>query len=131
MVGTVTARVCVLPVVGSELPTDSDAAVVVEYVDDVRGDTLDAVDKDVGQSCVHSGSAEVWPDLHDERSVRSFLVWPVAVLSVFLSYEVGDDRFSPVVDSPVPFPCPVDFLCMLLGGDIRMAKAGPQAEVWD
>ena len=32
---TVTARVSVLPVVGSELPADSDAAVVVtEYVDD-------------------------------------------------------------------------------------------------
>ena len=40
MVGTVTARVSVLPVVGSEFPTVSDAAVVVtEYVDDIRGDT--------------------------------------------------------------------------------------------
>ena len=119
----------VLPVVGSELPTDSDAAVVVtEYVDDVRGDTLDAVDEHVGRSCVRLGSAEVWPDLHDERSVMSFLVRPVAV---FLSYEVGDDRFSPVVGSRVPFPCPVDSLCMLLGCDIRKAKAGPLAEVWD
>ena len=82
VVGTVTARVSVLPVVGSDLPIDSDAAVVVtEYVDDVRGDTLDAVDEDVGRSCVRSGSAEVWPELHDERSVMSFLVRPVAVLS--------------------------------------------------
>ena len=76
MVGTVKARVSVLPVVGSELPTDSDAAVVVtEYVDDVRGDTLDAVDEGVGRSCVRSDSAEVWPVLHDERSVMSFLTY--------------------------------------------------------
>ena len=66
VVGTVTARVSVLPVVGSELPTDSDAAVVVtEYLDDARGDTLDAVDEDVGRSCIRSGLAEDWPDLPD------------------------------------------------------------------
>ena len=106
MVGTVTAQVSVLPIVGSELPTDSDAAVVVtEYVDDVWGDTLDAVDEGVGRSCVRSDSAEVWPVLHDERSVMSFLVRPVAVLS----YEVDeDDRLSPVVSSRVPLPCLVD-----------------------
>ena len=59
MVGTVTARVSVLSVVGSELPTDSDAAVVVtEHVDDVRGDTLDAVDEggwSVGRPCGFGG----------------------------------------------------------------------------
>ena len=55
--------------------------VVTEYVDDVMGDTLDAVDEDVGRSCIRSGSAEVWPDLHDKRSVMSFLVRPVAVLT--------------------------------------------------
>ena len=72
MVGTVT-------VVGSELPTDSDAAVIItEHVDNVRGETLDAVDEGVGRSCVRSDSAEVWPVLHDERSVMSFLVRPVA-----------------------------------------------------
>ena len=53
MIRTVTARVSVLPVVGSELPTDSDAAIVVtEYVDDVRGDTLDTVDEGVGRASV-------------------------------------------------------------------------------
>ena len=114
---------------------DSDAAVVeTEYVDDVRGDTLDAVDEDVGRLCIHSGSAEVWPELHDEHSVISFLFRLVtgSDWSVFLSYEVGDDRFSPVVDGRVPFTCPVDLdsLYMLLGCDMRMAKAGPQAEVW-
>ena len=108
MVGTVTARVSVLPVFGSEPSTDSDADMVVtEYVDDVRGDTLDAVDEDVGRSCVRSGSAEVPPDLHDNRSVMNFLVRPVAILigQVFLLYEVGDDRFSPMVDSRVSLSC--------------------------
>ena len=53
MVGTVTARVSVLPVVGSELPTVFDAAVVdaVCMVDGL-GNTLDAVDEGVGRSCV-------------------------------------------------------------------------------
>ena len=72
----------VLPVVGSELPTVSDAAIVaMEHLDDVMGDTLDAVDEDLGLSCVRVDSAEAWPVLHDERSVMSFLVRPVAVLT--------------------------------------------------
>ena len=72
----------ILPVVGSELTTDSDAAVVgTEHVDDVMGDTLDAVDEGVGRSCVRMDSAEAWPVLHDKRSVMSFLVRPVAVLT--------------------------------------------------
>ena len=68
---------------------DSDAAVAVtEYVDNVRGDILDAVDEDVGRSCVRSGLAEVWPGLHDERSVMSFLVRPVGVLTGQLFYRM-------------------------------------------
>ena len=89
VVGTVTARVSVLPVVGSELPTDSDAAVVVtEYVDDVRGDPLDAVDEGVGWSCVRADSAEAWPVLHDEHSVMSFLVRQVVVLTSQFFYHM-------------------------------------------
>ena len=64
VIGTVTARVSVLLVVGSELPTVSDAAVVAtEPVDDVRGNTLDAVDEGVCRSCIHSDSAEASPVL--------------------------------------------------------------------
>ena len=51
MVGTVTARVSVLPVVGSELPTNSDAVVdCTARVDEVMDDAL--VGLSVGQSCV-------------------------------------------------------------------------------
>ena len=58
MVWTVTARVSVVPVVGRELPTDLDAAVVdMVHVDDVMGDTLDAVDEGVGRLCVRVGLA--------------------------------------------------------------------------
>ena len=78
----VTARVSVLPVVGSELPTDSDAAVFgMVRVDDVMGDTLDAVGESVGRSCVRMDSGEAWPVLQDEHSVMSFLVRPAAVLT--------------------------------------------------
>ena len=101
MVGTVTSRVSVLPVVGSKLPTVFDAAMVdtVRVVDGL-GDTLDAFDESVGWSCVCMDSAEPWPSLHDVRSVMSFLVRPVAVLisQFFLSYDVGGDVcLSPVV----------------------------------
>ena len=79
----------VLPVVGSEHPTDSDAAVVVpEHVDDVRGDALDAVDEGVGRSCIRADSAEAWPVLHDECSVMSFLVRPVIVLTSQFFYRM-------------------------------------------
>ena len=90
----------VLPVLGSALPTDSDAAVVaMEHVDDVRGDTLDAVDEGVGRLCVHADSAEAWEVLHDKRSAMSFFgsAGGRSNKSVFLSYDGGDDRFSPVV----------------------------------
>ena len=84
----------VLPVFGSKLPTDSDAAVVgTVRVDDVMGDTLDAVDESVGRSCVRVDSAEAWLVLYDERSVMSFFIRPVAILTsqFFLSYDVGGD----------------------------------------
>ena len=72
----------VLPVVGSELPTDSDAAVVgTMRVDDVMGDTLDAVGESVGRSCVRTDSVEAWPVLQDEHCVMSFLIRPASILS--------------------------------------------------
>ena len=72
----------VLPVVGSELATDSDAAVVgTVLADAVMGDTLDVVDESVGRWCVRMDSAAAWPILHDERSVTSILVRKVAVLT--------------------------------------------------
>ena len=88
VVGTVTARVSVLPDVGSEPPTDSDAAAVVRtaLVDEVMDDALDVVGLGVGQSCLRMDSEDALPVLQDKRSMMSFLVRPVAVLisQVFL-----------------------------------------------
>ena len=123
----------VLPVVGSELPTDSDAALVgTVCVDDVMGDTLDAVGESVGRSCVRMDSGEAWPVLHDEHSVMSFLVRPAAVLTsqFFVWYDDGgDDCFSPVVGGCVPLTCPVDLdsLCMLPWNDRRKVETGSHA----
>ena len=113
MVGTVTARVSVLPDVGSELPTDSDAAAVVRtaLVDEVMDDALDVVGLSVAQSCLRMDSEDALPVMQDERSVMSFLVRPVAVLiSQFVwSYDdCGDDRFSPGASDRVSLDCHVD-----------------------
>ena len=82
MVRTVTARVSVLPDVGSELPMDSDAAVVCTVrVDEVLDDALDTVGESVSRLCVPMDSEETLPALQDECSVMSFLVWPAAVLT--------------------------------------------------
>ena len=49
----------VLPDVGSELSTDSDAAVVcTARVDEVMDDALDVVVMSVGQSCVRTDSED-------------------------------------------------------------------------
>ena len=92
----------VLPDVGSELPTVSDAAAVVcaAPVDEVGKGTLDVVGLGVGQSCLRFDSEDILPALQDERSVMSFLVRPVAVLisQFLLSHDdCGNDRFSPGV----------------------------------
>ena len=81
MVETVTARVSVLPDVGSELPTVSDAAAIVcaAPVDDVGDGALDVVGLSVGQSCLQMDLEDTLPALQDERRVKSFLVRPVAV----------------------------------------------------
>ena len=64
MVEAVTARVSVLPVVGSDLPTGLSAVVGVtkQLVVDL-GSTLDKVDHDAGRSCVRMVPAERLPDL--------------------------------------------------------------------
>ena len=82
MVRTVTARVSVLPDVGSEPPTDYYAAVVCTVrVDGIMDDALDVVGVSVRQSCVRTDSEEDLPVLQDERNVMSFLVRPAAVLT--------------------------------------------------
>ena len=102
MVGTVTARVSVLPAVGSELPTDSDEAAVVctALLDEAVDDALDMVGLHVGQSCFRTDSEDALPGLLEERSVRNCLVRPDTVLlnQDFVSTDNrGDDRFSPGV----------------------------------
>ena len=73
----------VLPVVGSELSTDSDAAVVgTVRADAVMGDTLDAVDESVGRWCVRMDSVAAWPVLHDERSVMSIFCRMMLVVMI-------------------------------------------------
>ena len=113
VVETVTARVSVLPDVGSELPTVSDVAAVVcaAPVYEVGNGALDEVGLNVGQSCFRMDSEDTLPPLQDERSVMSFLVQPAAVLisQFFVSYDdCGDDRFSPGMSDRVSLNCHVD-----------------------
>ena len=103
---------------------------------DGLGDTLDTFDEGAGHSCVRMVLAEPWPSLHDVRSVMSFLVRPVAILTsqFFLSYEDGgEDWYSPMICGRVPLPCPVDLdsLYMFPMKTGRYRKLGPHAEVWD
>ena len=70
MVESVTARVSVLPDVGSKLPT----------VHEVGNNALDVVGLRVGQSCLRMNLEDTLLALQDERSVVSFLVRPAAVL---------------------------------------------------
>ena len=70
VVESVTARMSVLPDVGSELPT----------VYEVGNGPLDEVGLSVGQSCFRMDSEDTLPALQDERSVMSILVRPAAVL---------------------------------------------------
>ena len=70
VVESITARVSVLPDVGSELP--------MVYED--GNSALDVVGLRVGQSCLRMDSEDTLPALQDERSVMSLLVRPAAVL---------------------------------------------------
>ena len=113
VVESVTARVSVLPGVGSELPT----------VYEVGNGALDVVGLRVGQSCLRMDSEDTLPTLQDERCVMSFLVRPAAVLisQVFLSYdEHGDDGFSPdVVSRSLVCHVDLDSLWMVHREDCR------------
>ena len=80
-----TARVSVLPDVGSELPT--------VYV---GNGALGVVSLRVGQSCLRMDSEETLPALQDERSMMSFLVRPAAVLiSIFFCRMMSLVRTDP------------------------------------
>ena len=70
MIETVTARVSVLPDVGSEFLMDFDEAAVVcvAPVDEVMDGALDVV----GLSCLRMDSEDTLPVLQDERRLMSF-----------------------------------------------------------
>ena len=123
LVESVTARVSVLPDVGSELPT----------VYEVGNGALDMVGLRIGQSCFRMDSEDTLPALQDVRSVMSFLIRPAAVLisQVFLSYDdCGDDRFSPGISDRVSLNCHVDLdsLWMVHWEDRRTVETGLMLE---
>ena len=81
-VGTVTARVSVLPEPGSELPADSDEAATVYTapVDEAVDDALDVVCLCVGQLWFQTDSGVVLPLIVDEQSMICDLVRPFRIL---------------------------------------------------
>ena len=94
----------VLPHVGSELLTVSDAAAVVCAAPayEVGNGTLDVFVLRVGQSCLRMDLEDTLLALQDEQSVMSFLVRPAAVLlSQFFPHcrmaVVPYDTVAPVV----------------------------------
>ena len=89
VVEAVTARVSVLPVVGSEL---SAAVGVTEQLVVDLGDTLDKVGHGAGQSCVRIVPAERLLGLREVRDILFPWIRPVAVLTslFFLSDENGE-----------------------------------------
>ena len=88
VVESCTARVCVPPAVGSELPT--------VYV---GNGALDVVGWRVDQSCLRMDSEETLPALQDERCVMSFFIGLAAVLisQFVLSYDEFDENVSSLV----------------------------------
>ena len=106
MVGTVTARVSVLPDVGSEIPADSVGAAVVctALLDQAVDDALDVVGLHVGQLWFRTEPEDALPVMLDEHSLMCNFVWPdvVPANQDFVSTDVcGDDRFSPGVRNDV------------------------------
>ena len=100
MVGTVTARVYVLPDVGSELPADSDVAAMVctALLNETVDNALDVVGLHVGQLWFRTDPEDALPVMLDEHSLMCDLVRldVVPVIQDFVSTDVcGDDRFSP------------------------------------
>ena len=93
VVEAVTARVSVLPVVGSELSTGLSAAVgVTEQLVVDLDDTLDKVGHGAGQSCVRIVPAKRRPFLREVCDIMLSWIRPVAVLTsqFFLSDENGE-----------------------------------------
>ena len=137
MVEAVTARVSVLPVVGSELPTSLSAAVgVTEQLVVDLGDTLDKVGHGAGQSCVRIVPAECLPGLREVRDIMFSWIWPVAVLTsqFFLSDENGEvDMPSRRNGGSAPLRQEVDFdslhICPQKMGHAE--TAGPAVDRWD
>ena len=98
MVGTVTARVSVLPDVGSELPADSDVAAVVctTLLDEAVDATLDVVGFHVGQLRFRTEPEDVLPVMLDEHSLMCDFVWPdvtPANQDFVATMVCGDDRY--------------------------------------
>ena len=92
MVEAVTARVSVLSVVGSDLPTGLSAVVgLTKQLEVDLGDTLDKVGHGAGRSCVRMVPAERLPDLREVCDIMFSWIRPVAVLTsqFFLSDEKG------------------------------------------
>ena len=77
VVGTVTARVSLLPDAGSELPADSDRAAAVRAVplDEAAENALDVVGVNVGQSWFRTDSEDILPLI----LFRSFRCTPMSV----------------------------------------------------
>ena len=113
VVEAVTARVSVLPVVGSDLPTGLSAVVgVTKQLEVDLGDTLDEVGHGAGQSCVRMVPAGRLPDLREVRDIMFSWIRPVAVLTsqFFLSDEKGEmDMPSRINDGRASLQQEVDF----------------------
>ena len=93
VIETVTSRVSVLPMVGSDLLTGlSMAAGGTDQLFLGSGGILDKVDHGAGQSCVRMVPVERLPELREVRDIMFSWMWPVAVLisKFFLSDEEGD-----------------------------------------
>ena len=137
MVEAVTARVSVLPVVGSKLPTGLSAAVgVTEQLVVDLGDTLDKVGHGAGQSCVRIVPEEHLPGLREVRDIMFSWIRPVAVLTsqFFLSDENREvDMPSRINGGRVSLPQEVDFDSFYICPQkMRHAlTAGPAVDRWD
>ena len=101
MVVKVTARVSVLPDVGSELPADSDVAAVVctALLDEAVDDALNVVGLHFGQLWFRTEPEDVLLVMLDEHSLMCDFVWPdvIPANQDFVATMVcRDDRFSPL-----------------------------------
>ena len=113
VVEAVTARVSVLPVVGSDLPTGLYAVVgVTKQLEVDLCNILDKVGHGAGRSCVCMVPAERLPDLREVCDIMFSWIRPVAVLTsqFFLSDERGEmDMPSRINGSRASLQQEVDF----------------------